>query len=65
MSKPSPLMFERVRLQAHLRTLIQTLGEDQALAIIGTALEKELKYVDFARDVERVKSLRAQHTTDP
>lgn len=60
MTKPSPLMFERVRLQAHLRTLIQHLGEDQALNIIGQAIEKELKYEDFRSDLERkrIDSLR-------
>lgn len=56
-------MFERVRLQAHLRTLIQHLGEDQALAIIGQAIEKELKYEDFRRDLEHSKSRSLRDST--
>lgn len=46
------LMFERVRLQAHLRTLIQNLGEDQALKIIAQALERELHYEDYLHNLK-------------
>jgi len=52
MTQNKNLMFERVRLQAHLRTLIQHLGEDQALKIIAQALERELKYEDYLHNLK-------------
>lgn len=55
-------LFERLRLQAHLRTLIQTLGETQALAVIGSAIEKELQYADFQRDLEQHAHSLRNHT---
>ena len=36
-------LFERLRLQAQLRRLIDTYGESQALHIIEQAIQKELK----------------------
>ena len=43
-------LFERLRLQTHLRTLITELGEDHALEIIRSAIEVEMRRQDRERD---------------
>jgi hypothetical protein len=45
MTSHTPL-FERLRLQMHLRQLIQALGPEQALDITLTAVEKEFAHED-------------------
>lgn len=56
------LLYERLRLQAHLRTLMQNLGEDQALSIIRTALEREIQYEDHRNSTEHDAHSLRNHT---
>lgn len=44
-------LFARVRLQAQLRQIIDQFGEEQGLKIIEQALERELKYADYAQSL--------------
>jgi hypothetical protein len=37
-------LFDRLRLQAQMRTILAQWGPDQGLEVILTALEKELQY---------------------
>lgn len=45
-------LYERIRLQAQLRRLIQTAGWDSALNIIAQAVEKELVHEENRRRAE-------------
>ena len=38
--------FERLKIQANIRRLIDTYGLDEALELYRTAIEKEMRYVD-------------------
>lgn len=49
-------LYERIRLQAQLRRLIQTAGWDSALNIIAQAVEKELVYEENRRRIESERS---------
>jgi hypothetical protein len=44
MSNP---MYERLKIQANIRRLVDEYGLDQALELYRTAIEKEMKYVDY------------------
>jgi hypothetical protein len=39
--------FERLKIQANIRRLIDEYGLDQALELYRTAIEKEMRYVDY------------------
>jgi hypothetical protein len=40
-------MFERLKIQANIRRLIDTYGMDEALELYRTALERELRRVEL------------------
>lgn len=40
------LLFERLKLQANLRRLTETYGQDTALELYRTALQRELNRID-------------------
>ena len=42
-------LFDRVRLQAKLREILTTWGEDQGYEIIQAALEKEIHYDEYKK----------------
>lgn len=48
--------FERLRIQANIRRLIDTYGLDAALELYRQAIEKEMRYVDSQIDIK--------HSTD-
>lgn len=48
--------FERLRIQANIRRLIDTYGLDEALELYRQAIEKEMRYVDSQIDIK--------HSTD-
>ena len=39
-------MYERLKIQANIRRLVDEYGLDQALELYRKAIEKEMKYVD-------------------
>jgi hypothetical protein len=39
-------MYERLKIQANIRRLVDEYGLDQALELYRTAIEKEMKHVD-------------------
>ena len=50
--------FERLKIQANIRRLIDTYGLDGALELYRKAIEKEMKYVDYQI------TLKHSNTTD-
>ena len=42
-------LFDRVKLQANLRTILTTWGEDEGYQIIQAALEKEIQYDQYKK----------------
>lgn len=51
--------FERLKIQANIRRLIDTYGLDEALELYRQAIEKEMRYVDrqiTIRDSNTTKS---------
>jgi hypothetical protein len=44
------LMFERLKIQANIRRLTETYGEDTALELYRTALERELNRQQREKD---------------
>ena len=40
-------MYERLKIQANIRRLIDEYGLDTALELYKKAIEKEMKYVDY------------------
>ena len=59
-------LYERIRLQAHIRKLIQQTSWETALDIIAQAVEKELVHEEHRRNLELerdARSLRDNSTT--
>jgi hypothetical protein len=44
--------FERLRIQANIRRLVDTYGLDTALELYRTAIEKEMKHVDYQISID-------------
>lgn len=42
-------LFDRVKLQANLRTILTTWGEEDGYQIIQAALEKEIHYDEYKK----------------
>lgn len=43
--------FERLKIQANIRRLVDTYGLDTALELYRQAIEKEMRYVDHQIDI--------------
>jgi hypothetical protein len=54
-------LFDRVKLQANLRTILNAWGEQQGYEIIQAALEKEIQYDDYKKR-ERVRMRGITHS---
>jgi hypothetical protein len=49
-------LFDRVKLQANLRTVLNTWGEETGYEIIQSALEKEIQYDQYKkRERDRIR----------
>jgi N-methylhydantoinase B/oxoprolinase/acetone carboxylase alpha subunit len=44
--------FERLKIQANIRRLIDEYGLDTALELYRTAIEKEMRYVDYQISID-------------
>lgn len=42
-------LFDRVKLQSTLRTILNTWGDEEGYAIIQSALEKEIHYDEYKK----------------